>query len=160
MVDPRLLQGELKSFSIGYSGLRFFVESEFSDGQRRYSINDEGKSLVGEDEGDWQLGWKVIGYEESCGDPIFVDTDLDGVPVFMAIHGVGDWNPVQIADSFDAFEKTLKKVSDISVGRENPVLLEKNPIGDSESEAALGEIRQINPQSDIEFWELLLCPVE
>ena len=160
MGDSRLLHEGLMSFSIGYSGLHFFIESEFSEGQRGYSVDDEGKSLVGKDEGDRQVGWKVIGYEESCGDPIFVDTDLEGIPVFTAIHGMGDWTPVQIADSFEAFKKNLKIVLEISVGRENPVMLERNPIGESERKNALGEIRQLNPRSDTEFWELLLRPIE
>ena len=62
---------------------------------------------------------------------------MDGLPVFTAVHGTGDWTPVQIADSFKTFKKTLKMVSDISVGGEYPVLLKKNPIGDSERKNAL-----------------------
>lgn len=146
----------LNSFSLGSSGLRIFTASEFPEGQRGYSVGVEGESLVGEEEGDWNAAWKVIGFEESFGDPIFVDEKADGLPVFTAIHGTGEWNPERIADSLDSFRQILEVVSEVAVGRENPVRLEANPINDSVRREVLERIKTLSPGANLEFWELTM----
>jgi hypothetical protein len=151
----RLIAG-LNSFSLGSSGIRIFTESEFPEGQRGYSVGVEGESLVGEEEGDWHTAWKVIGFEESCGDPIFVDEKTDGLPVFTAVHGAGSWAPTRIVDTLDSFRQTLAIVSRVAVGRENPVKLEANPINDSLRREVLERIKTLNPGADLEFWELTM----
>ena len=84
-------------------------------------------SLTGSKKGDWKSEWRVIGYEDCCGDPIFVDSKANDTPIYTAEHGMGEWTPLRIADSFEAFLKSLTIVSEIAIGRENPMLLEKNP---------------------------------
>ncbi len=78
--------------TIGYTTIYLFAEIELSEGQKGYSIDPNGKSLVGEKDGDWKNSWLVIGFEELCGDPIFVDLDLEHLPVFTTGHGIGSWN--------------------------------------------------------------------
>jgi len=141
---------------LGSSGFRFFHESEFANGQRGYARGADGESLVGNDDGDWKPNWQVIGYEEACGDPIFVDTASKGLPVFTAMHGTGEWTPKLIADTLDSFKQSLHVIAEIAVGRENPVKLEANPIDDSVRKEALERIRILNPGVDPEFWELAM----
>lgn len=76
--------------------------------QEGYSISKEGDPLYGFNEGDWQEGWFVIGYEDSCGDPIFIDLNDPGIPVYTASHGVGRWNEILLAESYDEFIQILK----------------------------------------------------
>ena len=57
--------------------IRLFSVNELSNAQLGYSINSDGNSLIGEENGDWKENWFVIGKlcEDLCGDPIFVDDD-------------------------------------------------------------------------------------
>ena len=150
-----LLEG-LKSFSIGSSGLRFFSESEFTDGQRGYSVDTHGRSFATGEKGGWEHPWQVIGYEELCGDPIFVDSEAEGFPVFTAIHGIGEWNPDLIGDTLESFKECLNVLADLAVGRENPVKLAANPIDDLLRKTTIEKIRIRNPNSNLEFWELTM----
>ena len=146
-----------REVSLGNTTLHFFSEEdEFIDGQIGYSVNPHGNSLVGGENGDWKETWRVLGYEDLCGDPVFVDVRIPELPVFTAPHGMGDWNATQISDSFEAFNKSLKIVAEIALGRENAVRLEGNPIGSGDAALALDRISTISPNSDIEFWQLFL----
>ncbi len=58
--------------TIGYTTIYLFAETELSEGQKGYSVDPNGKSLVGGKDGDWKNSWLVIGFEELCGDPIFL----------------------------------------------------------------------------------------
>ena len=96
-------------------------------GQLGYSIDANGVSLTGSKKRDWKSEWRVIEYEDCGGDPIFLDSKANNTPIYTAEHGMGEWTPLRIADSFEAFQKSLTIVSEIAIGRENPMLLEKNP---------------------------------
>lgn len=146
----------LSEVSIGFTTIRLFSESEISDGQLGYSIDPDGNSLVGDKEGDWKENWLVIGYDETCGDPILTDFSIPQSPVYTAMHGMGDWKKVRIADSFEGFCESLAIIAKIAVGRENPVLLQKNPISSEEKRDGIGKIKTLNPESNLEFWELTL----
>jgi hypothetical protein len=124
--------------TIGYTTIHLFAEAELYEGQTGYSIDSNGNSFGSEEDGDWKNNWLVIGYEEFCGDPFFIDLDLENFPVFTAIHGIGIWQETLIADSFESFIKSLKLVAK-SMPREE----------------TLGEIRSLNQLANLEFWELL-----
>ncbi|MBL8152494.1 MAG: hypothetical protein JNN15_21450 [Blastocatellia bacterium] len=142
--------------SIGYCAICLFKKDQLEKGQIGYSVDAEGKSLVGTVDGDWQPNWLVIGYAESVGDPIFVDLAQLDIPVFTAMIGIGQWLPTKIADAFKELLAALDLVFEVSIGREYPVLLEQNPIPEKVFDQVIGEIEQRNPRSDSEFWRLLL----
>jgi hypothetical protein len=50
--------------------------------------------LTGQSEGDWKPNWLVIGFEDLCGDPLFVDIESAGFPVFTAAHGMENWKAI------------------------------------------------------------------
>jgi hypothetical protein len=84
-----------------------FSNAELDEQQVGYSIGKCGELLFGFEEGDWQEGWLVIGYETGCGDPIFIDLNEPGVPVYTAAHGMGSWSEVEIASSYAEFLEIL-----------------------------------------------------
>ncbi|PFH90579.1 hypothetical protein [Bacillus sp. AFS088145] len=73
-----------------------------------YIINENGASLCGDGIGDWKEKWIVIGYEEMCGDPVFVDVDHDNYPIYTAMHGDGDWDPILILKSIKEINNFIK----------------------------------------------------
>ena len=145
-----------KSVSLGYSTIHVYGPTQIEGAQLGYAYDLEGNWLAGQADGDWQATWTVIGYENLCGDPIFVDRQTDSLAVYTATHGTGSWKPVMIAASLQDFEEALKIIEEVAKGRETPVRLEHNPISSDERENALTEIRKITQVSEIEFWESLL----
>jgi hypothetical protein len=144
--------------SIGYQTIRIFLPNEVEPMQVGYSVSREGRSLIGSQEGDWLAQWKVIGCEEMCGDPIFIDESQDGFPVFTAVHGEGHWDPKKIAISMKSFGEALTNLAVLAKGREFPTAFEGNPVTESERRTFLDAIERNNPGIDLEFWELLLTP--
>ena len=143
--------------SFGCSTIRVYHPSELASGQVGYSVSSTGEILSGDRDGDWHKDWLVIGCDETCGDPIFIDRDEEGYPVYTAVTGKGRWVPQRIAVSLTAFAQTLSTVTAVAKGRENPVALEKHPLTQSEREVTLATIRQHNPKLDLGFWEGLLA---
>ena len=126
--------------------------NEIQEAQIGYSVDPDGNSLVTNEEGSWKENWLVIGYEDLCGDPIFVDTQTDGWLVYTAMHGAGSWNPILISSSIESFAKALEMISELGKGRETPVELERNPLPSGERDEALKEIQRENPEADMGFW--------
>ncbi|MBE7104382.1 hypothetical protein FT637_15390 [Bacillus cereus] len=89
--------------------IELFNSEEIEEGQLGYSFDNEGQSLVGNEEGDWQEGWIVIGIDSYLGDPIFVDSNDENCPVYTAMHGEGDWEAECIAERI---EDVIEKVKD------------------------------------------------
>jgi hypothetical protein len=82
--------------------VELYAPAELEAGQVGYSVDVEGRSLIGGD-GGWRAEWVVIGIETLLGDPIFVDVTTPQLPVFTAMHGMGKWDPELIADSLEQF---------------------------------------------------------
>lgn len=142
--------------SFGSTTIRVYRPKELTSAQIGYSIDPKGRPLFGDKNGDWRKTWLVIGYDETCGDPIFIDTSEEGYPVYTAMIGQGRWDPVCIAVSLTAFGHTLSVIAIVAKGREYPVALEQNPLTQSEKDTALATIRKHNPRIDLEFWQTLL----
>ena len=143
----------LEEISFGYRTVKLFPVDELEEGQLGYSVGDSGEDFTGENAGDWKRSWLVIGYEDSLGDPLFVDLSAAELPVFTAAHGEGEWNPVLVASSFGGFIKALEEVERVSKGRSNPVEAERNPLPDSERQRVLSKIAELNGNSSVEFCE-------
>ena len=124
--------------TIGYTTIHLLTEAELSEGQIGYSVDSEGNSFTGNNYGDWKKNWVVIGYEDLCGDPIFIDLDFEKFPVFTAIQGTGNWEQTLIADNFESFVKSLKIIAGLKL-----------------KEEILAQIKKLNQKADLEFWELL-----
>ena len=84
----------IPTVSLGYFAIHIYDVEELEEAQIGYSVHPSGTSLIDENPGSWQTNWVVIGYEDGCGDPIFIDSEADGFPVYTAIHGTGYWSRV------------------------------------------------------------------
>jgi hypothetical protein len=115
----------LEEVSCGYRTVRLFQESELEDAQIGYSVGEAGEDFTGQSDGDWSSNWLVIGDEDVCGDPIFVDLSETDFSVFTAAHGQGRWDPELLASSLTGFIKALAEVHRLSEDRRNPTQLER-----------------------------------
>ena len=145
----------IPSVSLGYTTVKIYTAEELQEAQIGYSVDPSGKSLIDEnDEGSWKKEWLVIGYEDLCGDPIFIDTASEGGPVYIAGHGEGDWRPKRIATTLKGFAEAMNDAAKIATGRETPVELEANPIGAEGKADFIARLQRDNPEMGLEFWEL------
>jgi hypothetical protein len=142
---------EPRHVSFGYTAVDLIAEDGIAEAQLGYSVHADGTSLVGSEPGDWKSTWLVIATEDLAGDPIFIDLTGDEFPVFTAPHGEGTWEPELLATSLQAFGKALREVQLVSIGRQNPVELENNPLPDPDREALLERIEGMTG-ADSEFW--------
>jgi hypothetical protein len=142
--------------SFGYTTIHIYRPQELEAGQLGYSVSPTGESLVGAEAGSWKESWLVIGYDETCGDPIFIDRSEDGYPVYTAMPGQGQWTPQCIGVSLNSFAVALSALAVVAQRREYPVALERNPLTPSEKHRVLATIGQHNPNMDLHFWETLL----
>jgi hypothetical protein len=152
----RLLDTIEPKVSFGYATIRIFRASELGPKQVGYSMTPTGQSLIGENDGDWLKSWVVIGYEDACGDPIFIDTSHVEFPVYTAVHGEGRWEANRISDSLGGFAHALSAIAKVAKGREHPVALENKPLSQHEKDATLATIQQHNSSAGLSFWQNLL----
>ena len=139
--------------ALGYRTVVIAPPEGLEDAQIGYSRAPDGADLTGSGDGAWNPSWVVVGYEDQCGDPVFVDTAARDWPVYTAMHGEGTWDALPIAISFDAFLLALARVRTASAGRETPVALENNPFSDSERSDLLASIAAANPGCELDFWQ-------
>lgn len=125
------------------TGLTIYALNEIVEGQLGYSVDPSGKDLTGPDR--WHAEWIVIGHENLCGDPIFIDVRNTNLPVFTAMHGAGTWDEVLIAQSAAVFFESLAVVKRIQSGT-------------LDGEEGLARIAEMNEGSDIDLdsWTILL----
>ena len=98
------------------------------------------------------VNWLVIGDEDLCGDLICIDTKTDSFPVYLVTLS-GELEPDYLSSSFDNFVEILKMLSVISKGRDNPIKLEKNLVPKNIKNSFLNNIKEKNPNCDMQFWE-------
>ena len=146
----------IRNISLGYDDIYLFEIDNIEKEQVGYSIDTDGNSLITDEEGSWKANWLVIGFNENVGDPYFIDTSLKGFPVYTSMHGEDIWELTMIADSFENFIEILGCIQKLSVGRENPVAIEANPLSDEEVDNLISKIETNNIKSEIWYWESLL----
>lgn len=142
--------------SIGFGGVHIHPAAGLDEAQVGYAVDPGGEPLTGTGEDDWHPSWLVIGHDTRGHDPIFVDLARPGLPVFTAMHGMGYWEADPVADSAEAFFRSLDLMRAAAAGREHPVAYAANPLPDAERRALLGRIAALNPRSGAGFWESLL----
>jgi len=146
---------EIEDISLGYSELNFFKFDNIEKEQIGYSFGENGKSFIGNKNGDWKKSWFVIG-TDGLGDPIFIDFDRPNLPVFTSEHGEGSWEESYIAISLENFSEIIKDLKKLSIKRENPVAIGKNPISKDEINAFLTKTHIENKYMDVWYWKLFL----
>jgi len=122
----------IKEAFFGSHGFNIADEASIEELQIGYGIHPDGSDLSGSNEGDWQKNWVVIGTDTEVGDPFFVDTNEPLLPVYTAMHGMGEWDYEEVSTSLSLFLDVLiylNSVSNQSFARINP---DENTITDSE----------------------------
>jgi len=132
---------------IDLGGLLIFTNEQSENEQVGYSVSKYGEPLFGFDEGDWQEGWYVIGRETTCGDPVFLDLNDVGLPVYTSAHGMGDWDANCIADSYEDFMVVIKAIEDAVTNRKIPL---------DRLKVLMSEIKDTVGEESLEFWNMLL----
>ena len=97
----------LKEVFFGSNGFSIADEASIKDLQIGYSVHSDGSDLSGSGEGDWQKSWVVIGIDTEVGDPFFVDTSEPSLPVYTAMHGMGEWSAELVSTSLSSFLELL-----------------------------------------------------
>ena len=108
----------IPTVSLGYIAVRIYDVDELEEAQIGYSIHPSCTPLIDENPGSWQRNWVVIGYEDATGDPIFIDSEADGFPVYSAMHGTGVWEPHLIAIGLRHFATAMQEMARVANGRE------------------------------------------
>ncbi|CAH0335999.1 hypothetical protein FVB9288_01671 [Flavobacterium sp. CECT 9288] len=144
-----------EDISLGYGEINIFKLENIEKEQIGYSVSENGKSLTGNKNGDWKKNWIVIA-TDNMDDPIFVDIENQNLPVFIAEHGNGEWEENYIAISIENFSQILNDLKQLSIKRENPVQIEKNPISETELEIFLSKTKEENKGMDVEYWKIFL----
>jgi hypothetical protein len=144
----------IKNVSLGYDRFCLFDVDNIKNGQIGYSVDREGNSLTTEQRGSWQANWLVIGFQENCGDPFFIDIASDEFPVYTSING-GEWDLTMVADSYTNFIEILTNLKKLSKDRENPVKLETKPISIEEEQRFIDGVEAKNIKTEIWYWENL-----
>jgi hypothetical protein len=139
-----------QKISLGYRELQTFKSTELEKGQLGYRSDERGNSLIGKD-GAWENSWYVIGWDE-LGDPYFID--IESERVFTAIHGHGLWEPECIAMDVESFVLVLKRLHELSLGRNTPTALEENPLSKAEIQSFIDFSVKRNKATDGWNWEL------
>jgi hypothetical protein len=96
----------------------------------------------------------VFGNEDVCGDLLCVDTSNNSLPVYL-VPLDNEIDSECISISFDNFINILHLLRDISIGRENPVKLERNPVPKNIEQNFINYIIMQNPDCEIQYWEEL-----
>lgn len=103
-----------------YFGPQGFViattESELETAQNGYAVHPKGSDLTGSDltgsnAGDWKSSWLVFARDTELGDPYFVDTNDEQLPVYTAVQIEGLWQPEGVASSLAGFLECLTLLS-------------------------------------------------
>lgn len=98
----------------GASGFSLANEASIKELQIGYSVHPDGTDLTGSNDGDWLKSWVVIGTDTEVGDPFFVDTSDPALPVYTAMHGMGEWSPERVCNSLVSFLEILSYLKSIS----------------------------------------------
>jgi len=143
---------EPREVSVGHMTLRLFEPHELDSNQTGYSRDVAGRNLTGTAEGEWRSEWLVVGQEDMCGDPVFIDISNDDLPVFTAVDGEGIWEPTLLATSLNGFVAGLRLVSQLGANRSNPVELEGNPLSEPEMKALVDGLQCLGEGAELGCW--------
>jgi hypothetical protein len=138
-------------FELGVLDLLLFSNDISDKYQVGFSVDRDGNPLFGFDEGDWQEGWYVIGIHQSCYDPVFVDLNDPGFPIYNAMVGMGSWEENLICENYESFLNALILVKDLK----NRYSDSEN-VSDEEAQRFMVNIKKIVGDGDLYYWGMYI----
>ena len=145
---PELTPG---SFTFGVVDLLLFSNDNSVKYQTGFSVDREGNPLFGFDEGDWQEGWYVLGIDQSCVDPIFIDLNDPDLPIYTAMTGMGDWEEKLISENYESFLNALSLVAGLKKRYGS-----SDNVPDEEAQAFMLEIQRTVGEADLYYWGMYI----
>lgn len=145
----------LKEVFFGSNGFSIADEGSIKDIQLGYSVHPDGSDLSGTNEGDWQKSWVVIGTDTEVGDPFFVDTSEPSLPVYTAMHGMGEWSAELVSTSLTSFLEVLDYLNSISKQKFARIDPDENTITDPKELAAIKKkLQEISGEKY--YWKIFI----
>jgi hypothetical protein len=121
-----------KQVFFGSHGFYIVKSNQLDKMQLGYSIDPDGNNLCGVADGGWSKEWIVFATDAEIGDPFFVDIRDANLPVYTAMHGIRDWNPVFVSKSLDSFIKVMSYLQSLSKQTESLIEPNKETIVDAD----------------------------
>lgn len=148
----RLDSVPVRRVEVGHQTVELIGPDRIEEAQEGFAVDADGNDLTGSEPDRWKPSWLVVAIEESAGDPVFVDTADDALPVYTVGHDM-DWSePERIADSFEGFADALAWVHEAAGGGKSVVELEEDPLPDEDLDRLVGRIQERNPGAGDFFW--------
>ena len=145
----------LKEVFFGSNGFSIADEGSIKDLRLGYSVHPDGSDLSGTNEGDWQKSWVVIGTDTEVGDPFFVDTSEPSLPVYTAMHGMGEWSAELVSTSLTSFLEVLDYLNSISKQKFARIDPDENTITDPKELAAIKKkLQEISGEKY--YWKIFI----
>lgn len=154
-LQKMLAESSFRAAYFGCHGIELVAGNKIDEAQFGYSVTVDGVDLSSDEDGRWQKSWVVIGSDTEVGDPFFVDTAVSSLPVYTAMHGIGTWEPMEVAASFDGFLRSLEFLQ--ITGSQQQVLIEPDEKTITETKQ-LDRIQEklIELSGNDEFWSLFM----
>ncbi|NQY65210.1 MAG: hypothetical protein HRT38_16105 [Alteromonadaceae bacterium] len=144
---------EQNEYFFGPQGFRTVTNAEdLEHAQVSYSYDENGTDLTGTNEGDWQKSWVVIAVDLEMGDPYFIDTRQDNLPVYTAVPYDGPWLPELVATSLEGFLSSLVELTRGRQQRAPQFVPDDSSITDEETLEQLAE-KLTKLSGDDQFWQ-------
>jgi hypothetical protein len=137
--------------SFGVVSLLMFSNESSIKNQTGFSIDRDGNPIFGFDEGDWQEGWYVIGIDQNCFDPIFIDLNDPDLPIYKASASMGSWEENLICENYQSFLKSLKLVENLKTKYQSC-----ETVPDEEVQSFMANIKNNIGDGNLYFWGMFI----
>lgn len=140
--------------------LEKFTEPNVFFGPQGFSFSMSNEDLLklqkmySEDEF-WGSSWLVFSRDTELGDPYFIDTKEDTLPVYTAMHGEDEWEIELVASSLNSFLECMNILANISNQENAQIIPNESTITDSNQ---LNDLKNklIESSGCEEFWDMFM----
>lgn len=133
---------------------------ELNEAQLRFAVSELGQAttednLASEEAGCWQTAWQVIARDTELGDPYFVDTREDLLPVYTGFLAENGWEVEQVAKSLEAYVACIQLLFDHGQQTQAQFFPDDSTVTD---EIILKQLKQqlIEVSGCQHFWQLFM----
>jgi len=124
-VDINIVKSQLPKEELwcyfGKSGFKIATSDNFDYIQTDYRVDWNGKDITGDEEGDWQKSWYVIGNDLDGVSPVFVDIEEQPLRVYIPKGSRGSWKANLVSESLEGFICAMEYIQ--SLGGEEETFL-------------------------------------
>jgi len=108
-----------------------------------------------ESKGSWQASWQVFARDTELGDPYFVDTSQDELPVYTGFLGDEGWEQTLVAQSIEQYITCMQVLSNCGAQMQAQFIPDQSSIVDADMLAKLQqELCDISGAE--QFWQFFI----